>query len=134
MGADLHEERRVSRSPDAREMRMTIRHKTDAAGGRIHLKVEGVLNSGHVSGQSEATAGLAWCPLWQVRCVAAFFWQLCAPPWQPAREAPSHLDDEVSPVMLDDPIHTPVAIGPQGCVLCSIEMPGDQAPTALVQK
>ena len=61
-GRRLHEERRVSRSPDARDIKMTLLHKTGAAGGRVHLEVGGVLNSGHVPGQSEANAGLAWSP------------------------------------------------------------------------
>ena len=36
--------------------------------------------------------------------------------------------------MQDGAIYTPVAIGPLGCVLYSIEIPGGQAPAALVYR
>ncbi len=63
-GRRLHDEHRVSLSPDAREMRITLRHEADAAGGRIALKIGGALNSGHIPGEQEATTGLAWRFLW----------------------------------------------------------------------
>ncbi len=63
-GRRLHDEHRVSLSPDAREMRMTLRHEADAAGGRIALEVGGALNADHIPGESEANVGLAWRFLW----------------------------------------------------------------------
>ena len=63
-GRRLHEEHRVSLSPDAREMRMTLRHETEAVGGRVAVEIGGALNSGHVPGESEANVGLAWRLLW----------------------------------------------------------------------
>ncbi len=63
-GRRLHDEHRVSLSPDAREMRMTLRHEADVAGGRIALEIGGALNSGHIPGEHEANLGLAWRFLW----------------------------------------------------------------------
>ena len=63
-GRRLHDEHRVSLSPDAREMRITLRHEADAIGGRIALEIGGALNSGHIPGESEANVGLAWRFLW----------------------------------------------------------------------
>ncbi len=63
-GTRLHDEHRVSLSPDAREMRMTLRHEADVAGSRIALEVGGALNAGHVPGKSEANVGLAWRLFW----------------------------------------------------------------------
>lgn len=59
-GRRLHEEHGVSLRPHAREMRMTLRHEIVAVGGRVALKVEGALNSGHIPGESEANAGVSW--------------------------------------------------------------------------
>ena len=63
-GQKLHETRGVSLTPDAREMRMTLRHETAAARGRIALEVRGALNSGHIPGEHETSVGLAWRLLW----------------------------------------------------------------------
>ena len=63
-GRRLHDEHRVPLRPDAREMRMTLRHEADAAGGRVALEVGGALNSGHIPGEHEANVGLAWRFLW----------------------------------------------------------------------
>ena len=45
---------------------MALRHETDAAGGRVALKVGGALNSGHIPVESEANAGASSGSL--VRC------------------------------------------------------------------
>ena len=51
-----------------------------------------------------------------------------------ARETPSLPDDEASSIIEDGVIYTPVDVGPMGCVLYSIEIPGGQAPAALVYR
>ena len=51
-----------------------------------------------------------------------------------ARETPSILNDQASSIVLDGAIHIPVAVGPLGCVLYRIEIPGGRAPAALVYR
>ena len=63
-GRRLHEKHSVSLRPDAGEMRMTLRHETDAARGLVALEVGGALSSGHIPGEWEATIGLAWRLIW----------------------------------------------------------------------
>ena len=43
-------------------------------------------------------------------------------------------NDQASSIIEDGAIYTPVAIGPMGCVLYSIEIPGGYAPAALVYR
>ena len=39
-----------------------------------------------------------------------------------------------SPVIRDGIVYTPVSVGSQGCVLYSIQIPGGQAPAALLYR
>ena len=63
-GRRLQEEHSDSLCPDVREMRMTLRHGADAAGGRVAIEVGGALNSCRVPGELEANVGVAWRLLW----------------------------------------------------------------------
>ena len=51
---------------------------------------------------------------------------------QPASE---NVPDPMSlgaPIVREGTVYTPVSVGPQGCVLYNIRIPGGQAPAALV--
>ena len=63
-GRRLYDAYRVRLSPDAREVRMTLRHELDAAGGRVAVEVGGSLNAGHVAGEEEARVGVAYRTAW----------------------------------------------------------------------
>ena len=63
-GRRLYDEYRVRLRPDAREVRMTLRHELDAVGGRVAVEVGGALNAGHVSGEEETRLGVAYRTTW----------------------------------------------------------------------
>ena len=63
-GQRLYDEYRVSLRPDAREVRLTLRHELDAVGGRVAVEVGGSLNAGHVSGDEETRLGVAYRTAW----------------------------------------------------------------------
>lgn len=63
-GRRLYDAYRVRLSPDAREVRTTLRHELDAAGGRVAVEVGGSLNAGHVSGEEETRVGVAYRTAW----------------------------------------------------------------------
>ena len=63
-GRRLYDEYRVRLRPDAREVRMTLRHELDAAGGRVAMEVGGALNAGHVAGEEDARLGVAYRTTW----------------------------------------------------------------------
>ena len=60
----LHDEFRVPLRPDARELRMTLRHDFAALGGNIAMEVGGATNAGHVPGEGEANIGVAYRASW----------------------------------------------------------------------
>ena len=59
-GRRLQDEHRFSLRPDAREVRMTLRHEQEATGGRIAVELGGSMNAGHTSGEQESHIGLAY--------------------------------------------------------------------------
>ena len=63
-GQRLYEQHRVSLRPDAREVRMRVRHERDAAGGRLALELSGAFDAGHVPGERDASIGVAWRTTW----------------------------------------------------------------------
>ena len=63
-GKRLYDEFRVHLRPEARELRMTLRHDFAALGGNIAMKVGGAVNAGHVSGEGEANVGVAYRSTW----------------------------------------------------------------------
>ena len=63
-GKRLHDEFRVPLRPDARELRMTLRHDFAALGGNIAMEVGGATNAGHVPGEGEANIGVAYRASW----------------------------------------------------------------------
>lgn len=63
-GRRLYDAYRVRLSPDAREVRMTLRHELDAVGGRVAVEVGGSLNAGHVAGEEETRVGVAYRTAW----------------------------------------------------------------------
>lgn len=70
-------------------------------------------------------------PLLAAPCIAVLATAGAA---QQTQEAPSFLDDRASSTLSDGVIYTPVAVGPLGCVLYSVEIPGGHAPAALVYR
>lgn len=63
-GQRLYDEYRIPLAPDAREIRVTLRHEREALGGDVALEVSGAANAGHVSGEREMSLGLAYRTLW----------------------------------------------------------------------
>ena len=63
-GRRLHDVYRVPLAPDAREIRVTLRHDREALGGDVALEVSGAADTGHVSGERDASIGLAYRTTW----------------------------------------------------------------------
>ena len=63
-GRRLRDEYRVPLTPDAREIRVTLRHEREALGGDVALEVSGAGNAGHVPGERDAAIGLAYRTNW----------------------------------------------------------------------
>ena len=63
-GLRLYDEYRIPLRPDAREIRVTLRHGREALGGDVALEVSGAANAGHVSGEREISMGLAYRTNW----------------------------------------------------------------------
>ncbi len=63
-GRRRREEYRIPLTPDAREIRVTLRHKREALGGDVVLEVSGAANAGHVPGERDASIGLAYRTNW----------------------------------------------------------------------
>ena len=63
-GKRLHDTYRVPLRPDARELRMTLRHDFAAMGGTMALEAGGAVNTGHVEGEREVNAGIAYRVRW----------------------------------------------------------------------
>ena len=58
---------------------------------------------------------------------AAALGTACASQWEGS-------SDLGSPVVQEGVVYTPVSVGPRGCVLYNIRIPGGQAPAALVYR
>ena len=63
-GRRLHIEHRVPLRPEAREVRMTLRHERETAGGHLAIELAGALDAGHVRGERDASLGVAWRTSW----------------------------------------------------------------------
>ena len=63
-GQRRYDEHRVRLEPDAREIRATLRHEREAAGGSIAVQVVGAFNANHTTGQSWTGAGVAYRKIW----------------------------------------------------------------------
>ena len=63
-GRRLYDEHRIRLRPDAREVRMTLRHERQAGGGRIAIEAGATLNAGHDTGVYESHVGLAFRRAW----------------------------------------------------------------------
>ena len=63
-GQRLYDEFRVPLRPDARELRMTLRHEHEALGGNLAIEVGGGVNAGHVPGERERSFGFAYRTTW----------------------------------------------------------------------
>ena len=63
-GQRRYDEHRVRLEPDAREIRATLRHEREAAGGSIAVQVVGAFNANHTTGQSWTGAGVAYRKTW----------------------------------------------------------------------
>ena len=59
-GRRLRIEHGVPPRPDAREVRMTLRHERETAGGHLAIELAGALDAGHVRGERDASLGVAW--------------------------------------------------------------------------
>ncbi len=60
----LRDEYRISLRPEARELRITVRHDWSAFGGTFAVEAGGAVHAGHVPGEREASAGLAYRRTW----------------------------------------------------------------------
>ena len=63
-GRRLYDEYRIPLTPDAREIRVTLRHEREAFGGDVALEISGAADAGHVSGEHDASIGLAYRTNW----------------------------------------------------------------------
>ena len=63
-GRRLHNEYRIPLRPDARELRIALRHEREALGGDIAVEAGHSVNAGHVPGESETSVGLAYRITW----------------------------------------------------------------------
>ena len=63
-GRRLYDEYRIRLRPDARELRLTLRHERKAVGGRIAVEVGGAMNTGHTPGEHESRIGFAYRMDW----------------------------------------------------------------------
>lgn len=63
-GQRLYDEYRVGLRPDAREVRLTLRHELDAVGGRVAVEAGGSFNAGHTLGEEETRLGVAYRTAW----------------------------------------------------------------------
>ncbi len=63
-GRRLYDEYRVPLRPEARALRMTLRHERKAMGGRIAVEVGGAMNAGHIPGAHETNVGFAYRLTW----------------------------------------------------------------------
>ena len=63
-GRRLYDVYRVPLRPDAREIRMSLRHERQALGGNIAVEVGHSMNAGHVPGETETGVGLAYRMNW----------------------------------------------------------------------
>ena len=63
-GRRLYDEYRIRLRPDARELRMTLRHERKAIGGRIALEGGGAMNAAHAPGEYESRIGVVYRMDW----------------------------------------------------------------------
>lgn len=63
-GHRLRADTRVPLRPQAREVRMTLRHEREATGGQLALERSGAVDAGHVPRERDASAGVAWRMTW----------------------------------------------------------------------
>ena len=63
-GRRLRADTRVPLRPEAREVRMTLRHERETGGGQLALELSRAGDAGHVAGEHDASAGLAWRMTW----------------------------------------------------------------------
>ncbi len=66
-GRRLYDEYRIPLRPEAREVRMALRHEREVLGGDIAVEVGHSVNAGHVPGESETSIGLAYRMIWRFR-------------------------------------------------------------------
>ena len=63
-GKRLYDEYSIPLRPDARELRMTLRHGFAALGGNFVIEAGGAVNVGHIPGEREANIGFAYRAAW----------------------------------------------------------------------
>jgi hypothetical protein len=63
-GRRLYDQYRVPLTPDAREIRVTLRHEREALGGDVAVELSGSANAGHVPGEGETSIGFAYRTHW----------------------------------------------------------------------
>lgn len=63
-GRRLYDQHRIRLRPEAREVRMTLRHEREAGGGRIAVEAGATLNAGHAAGEYESHVGLVFRSAW----------------------------------------------------------------------
>ncbi len=63
-GTRLYDQYRIPLRPDARELRLALRHERQVAGGGIAVEASHAMNAGYVSGESETGIGVAYRMTW----------------------------------------------------------------------
>ena len=63
-GGRRYDEHRVGLAPDARELKATLRHEREAAGGRVAVQLVGAINADHTPGRSWTGIGVAYRRTW----------------------------------------------------------------------
>ena len=63
-GERLYDEYRIPLRPEAREVRMTLRHEREGLGGSIAMEASSAMNAGHATGQRDASIGFAYRMTW----------------------------------------------------------------------
>ena len=63
-GQRLYDEFRIPLRPEAREVRMTLRHEREGLGGSIAMEASSAMNAGHTPGERETSIGFAYRMTW----------------------------------------------------------------------
>ena len=63
-GQRFYDEYRIPLRPEAREVRMTLRHEREGLGGSIAMEASSAMNAGHTPGERETSIGFAYRMIW----------------------------------------------------------------------
>ena len=63
-GQKLYDEFRIPLRPEAREVRVTLRHEREGLGGNIAMEASSAMSAGHTPGERDASIGFAYRMTW----------------------------------------------------------------------